>query len=146
VANRGFVLGPMSIKPVNQHETIIWPETLTALGDFPRRVGIALCGASFTLDAGLDSKDNKDAINAHKMQPVISPNRRHTKTPIVIARQFRWFARALYRLRDKVERTFGWQDIYRQRAVSYDRLPEVREGGRLLAYSMIHFRVTFHTS
>jgi transposase len=45
-----------------------------------------------------------------------------------------------------VERTFGWQDIYRKLAVSYDRLPEVRKGGRLLAYSMINFRVTFHTS
>jgi hypothetical protein len=41
---------------------------------------------------------------------------------------------------------FGWQDIYRKLAVSYDRLPEIRKGGRLLAYSMINFRVTFHTS
>ena len=46
----------------------------------------------------------------------------------------------------KVERTFGWQDIYRKLAVSYDRLPEIRKGGRLLAYSMINFRVTFNTS
>jgi transposase len=53
---------------------------------------------------------------------------------------------ALYRLRYKVERTFGWQDIYRKLAVSDDRLPEIRKGGRLLAYSMINFRVTFHTS
>ena len=144
--NHGFVLGPISIKPVNQPDTIILPETLTALVDFTRRVGIDLCGASFTLDAGFDSKDNKDAIKAHKMKPVIYPNRRNTKTPIAIARKFRWFARALYRLRYKVERTFGWQDIYRKLAVSYDRLPEIRKGGRLLAYSMINFRVTFHTS
>ena len=80
------------------------------------------------------------------MKPVIDPNRRHTKTPIAIARQFRWFDRALYRLRSKVERTFGWQDIYRKLAVSDDRLPEIRKGGRLLAYSMINFRVTFNTS
>ena len=43
-----------------------------------------------------------------------------------------------------MERTFGWQDIYRKLAVSYDRLPKIREGGRLLAYAMIHFRVTFN--
>ena len=143
--NHGFVLGPISIKPINQQDTIILPETLTTLVDFTRRIGIDLCGASFTLDAGFDSQDNKDAIKAHKMKPVIYPNRRNTKTPIAIAQKFRWFDRTLYRLRYKVERTFGWQDIYRKLAVSYDRLPEIRKGSRLLAYSMINFRVTFNT-
>jgi transposase len=80
------------------------------------------------------------------MKPVIYPHRRHTKTPVVIARMFRWFDRALYRLRDQVERTFGWQDTSRQLVVSDDRLPEIRKGGRLLAYSMINCRVTFNTS
>jgi transposase len=146
VENHGFVLGPISIKPVNQHDTIILPETLTTLVAFTHRLGIALSGSAITLDAGFDSKDNKDAIKAHKMKPVIHPNRRNTKTPIAIAQKFRWFDRALYRLRYKVERTFGWQDTYRKLAVSYDRLPEIRKGGRLLAYSMINFRVTFNTS
>jgi len=59
---------------------------------------------------------------------------------------FRWFDRARYRLRYTVERTFGWQDTYRKLVVSSDRLPEIRKGGRLLAYSMINFRVTFNTS
>ena len=97
--NHGFVLGPLAIKPVNQQETILLPETLPALVDLTRRVGIDLCGASVTLEAGLDSKDNKDAIKAHQMKPVSYPNRRNTKKPIAIARKFRWFARALYRLR-----------------------------------------------
>lgn len=144
--NHGFVLGPISVKPVNQQDTLILPETLTALVDFTQRLEIDLCGAALTLDAGLDSTDNKDAIKAHKMKPVIHPNRRNTKTPIAIAQKFRWFDRVLYRLRYKVERTFGWQDIYRKLVVSYDRLPEIRKGGRLLAYSMINFRVTFNTS
>ena len=122
------------------------PETLTTLVDFTRRIGIDLCGSSLTLDAAFDSQDNRDTIKAHKINPVIYPNRRNTKAPIAIARKFRWFDRALYRLRYKVERTFGWQDVYRKLAVSYDRLPEIRQGGRLLAYSMINFRVTFSTS
>ena len=83
---------------------------------------------------------------AHDMQPVISPNRRNAKTPIAIARMFRWFDRRLYRLRYKVERTFGWQDTFRKLVISYDRLPEIRKGCRLLAYSMINFRTTFNTS
>ena len=143
--NHGFVLGPIAIKPINQQDTIILPETLTTLVDFTRCIGIDLC-VVFNPGCRLYSKDNKDVIKAHQMKPVIYPNRRNTKTPVAIARKFRWFDRALYRLRYKVERTFGWQDIYRKLAVSYDRLPEIRKGGRLLAYSMINFRVTFNMS
>lgn len=122
------------------------PETFTALVDFTDQLGIDLQGAAITLDAGFDSQHNKEIIKAHHMKSVISPNRRHTKTPIAIARMFRWFDRSLYRLRYKVERTFGWQDTFRKLVISYDRLPEIRKGCRLLAYSMINFRVTFNTS
>ena len=144
--NHGFVIGPISVKPVNQQDPVILPETPTALADFTHDIGINLRGSAFTLDAGCDSQDNKEIIKAHHMKPVIYPNRRNTKTPIVIARMFRWFDRELYRLRYKVERTFGWQDTYRKLVVSYDRLPEIRKGGRLLAYSMINFRMIFNTS
>ena len=140
------MIGPLSVKPINQQDTVILPETLTALMDFTHRIGINLSGAALTLDAAFDAQDNKDLIKAHHLKPVIYPNRRNTKTPIVMARMFRWFDRDLYRLRYKVERTFGWEDTYRKLAVSYDRLPEIRKGGRLLAYSMINFRVTFNTS
>ena len=71
--NHGFVLGPIAIKPINQQDTIILPETLRTLVDFTRRIGIDLCGSSLTLDAGFDSKDNKDVIKAHQMKPVIYP-------------------------------------------------------------------------
>lgn len=140
------MIGPLSVKPVNQQDTVILPATLTALVDFTTQIGIDLSGAAFTLDAAFDSQANKDLIKAHHMKPVIYPNRRNTKTPIVIARMFRWFDRSLYRLRYKVERTFGWEDTYRKLALSYDRLPEIRKGSRLLAYSMINFRVIFNTS
>jgi transposase len=96
-----------------------------------------------TLDSGFDSQVNRNAIKNQQMTPVIYPNRRNTKQPIAIARKFRWFNRDIYRERYKVERTFGWQDTYRKLVVSYDRLPAIRKGCRLLAYSMINFRVTF---
>jgi transposase len=146
VENNGFVLGPLSVKPINQHDTVILPETLMTLVDFTTRLGFDISGSALTLDAAFDSQDNKDPIKAYHMKPVIYPNRRNTKTPIAIARMFRWFDRSLYRLRYKVERTFGWEDTYRKLALSYDRLPEIRKGCRLLAYSMINFRVTFNTS
>jgi hypothetical protein len=87
------------VKPVNQQDTVILPETLTALVDFTHQIGIDLKGSALTLDAGFDSQVNKEIIKAHGMKPVIYPNRRNTKTPIVMARMFRWFDRALYRLR-----------------------------------------------
>lgn len=113
---------------------------------FTHRLGINLAGAALTLDSGFDSKDNRDTIKKQQMKPVIYPNRRNTQKPIRIAQKFRWFDRALYRERYKVERTFGWQDTYRKLVVSYDRLPEIRKGGRLLAYAMINYRVTFSSS
>jgi transposase len=119
---------------------------LTALVDFTHPIGIDLKDSAFTLEAGFDSQAKKEIIKAHHMKPVIDPNRRNTKTPMAIARMFRWFDRGLYRLRYKVERTFAWQDTFRKLAISYDRLPEIRKGGRLLAYSMINFRVSFNTS
>ena len=140
------MIGPISVPPINQQDTVILPETLTALVDCTEQIGIDLAGSAMTLDAGFDAQNNKAISKAHHMQPVIYPNRRNAKTPIVIARRFRWFDRSLYRLRYRVERTLGWQDPFRKLVISYDRLPEIRKGCRLLAYSMINFRTTFNTS
>lgn len=144
--NKGFVLGPISVKPVNEHDWIILPETLGNLLQFTSAIGIELKGSAMTLDSGFDSQDNKARIRASGLVPVIYPNRRKTKEPISIARKFRWFNKILYQQRYKVERTFGWQDTYRKLVISYDRLPETRKGFRLLAYSMVNFRMTFNTS
>ena len=46
-------------------------------------------------------------IKEHGLLPVIYPNRRNAKEPIVIARKFRWFRKEIYKDRYKVERTFG---------------------------------------
>ena len=48
------------------------------------RIGIDLKDSALTLDAGFDSRANKEIIKAHHMKPVIYPNRRNTKTPIVL--------------------------------------------------------------
>ena len=140
------MLGPLSVKPLHQQDTVILPETLTALVDCTDQSGLDLAGSASTLAAGCDAQHNKDIIKAHHMQPVSYPKRRNAKTPLAMARMFRWFDRRLYRLRYKVERTLGWQDTFRKLVISYDRLPEIRKGCRLLAYSMINFRTTFNTS
>jgi transposase len=140
------VLGPIIVKPVNQQDIVILPESLSKLVSFAVSIGLNLQGTSFTLDTGFDSKRNKDLIKEQKLVPIINPNRRNTKDPIAIARMYRWFDKGLYNERYKVERTFGWQDTYRRLAISYDRLEEIRLGFRHLAYAMINFRVTFNSS
>ena len=114
---------------------------------FSKGIGMELSGSALTLDAGFDSKANHHLIREHGVKPVIYPNRRNAKAPIVIARKFRWFDKEIYKDRYKVERTFGWKpDTYRKLALSYDKLKQTRLGFRHLAYSMINFRITFNLS
>ena len=141
--NHGFVLGPLTIEPVNVHDTLPLPDSLTNLMKFTQRIGLDLTCAALTLDSGFDSQANRDALKEHHLKPVIYPNRRNTQKPITIAQKFRWLDRTIYKERYKVERTFGWQDTYRKLVVSFDRLPAIRKGCRLVAYTMINFRVTF---
>ena len=125
---------------------VILPESLSKLVSFATSIGLNLNGSFITLDSGFDSQTNKELIRKQKMKPVISPNRRNAKKPIVIALMYRWFNKEIYKERYKVERTFGWQDTYRRLAISYDRLEETRLGFRYLAYAMINFRITFNSS
>ena len=144
--NHGFIIAPITIKPVNKQDTTILPEALSDFIAFSHRIGMDLSTSALTLDSGFDSKVNHQLIKAHGLLPVIYPNRRNAKEPIVIARMFRWFRKDIYKDRYKVERTFGWQDTYRKLALSYDRLKETRLGFRYLAYAMINFRITFNDS
>ena len=134
------------MKPVNAHDTTILPEAFSDIIAFSKRIGMDLSGSALTLDSGFDSKVNHQLIREQGLIPVIYPNRRNAKEPIVIARKFRWFNKEIYKDRYKVERTFGWQDTYRKLALSYDKLKETRLGFRHLAYSMINFRITFNDS
>ena len=144
--NNGFILCPIIVKPVNQHDSKILPEAFTNLIDFTHRLGIDLSGSALRLDSGFDSKENHNIIKQHGLLPVIYPNRRNAKEPKVIARKFRWFRKDIYKERYIVERTFGWQATYRKLALCYDKPQEIRLGFRHLAYSMINFRGTFNDS
>ena len=137
------------MKPVHAHDTTILPEAFSDIIAFSKRIGnLDLSGSALTLDSAFDSKANHQLIREHGLIPVIYPNRRNAKEPIVIARKFRWFDKEIYKDRYKVERTFGWKpDTYRKLvSLSYDKLKETRLGFRHLAYSMINFRITFNHS
>lgn len=139
-------MSPVTVRPVNEHDTTLLSEAFSELLTFSHRIGMDLSGAPLTLDSGFDSKANHQLIKEQGPVPVIYPNKRRTKEPIAIARKFRWFRKDMDKERYKVQRTFGWQDTYRRLALSYDKLKETRLGFRNLAYSMINFRVTFNLS
>jgi hypothetical protein len=71
-------------------------------------LGLALTGSPRTLEAGCDAPHNQDSIQAHPMQPVLSPQRRQAKTLSAI-----------------VARPLGWHDTVRQFVISAARLPEI---------------------
>lgn len=133
--NHGSIIGPITTQPVNVHDTTILPETFGNIIAFSQQIGRELSGAALTLDSAFDAKANHQLIRAHGLKPVIYPNRRNAKAPLVIARKFRWFDKELYKDGYKVERTFGWKpDTHRRLALSYDKLKETRLGFRYLAY------------
>ena len=125
------MIGPLSVQPSHQHDTGMLPAPLTARVDVTEQSSLDLAGAASTRAAGVASQTNKDLIHAHPMPPVLSPHRRHAKTPRALARLCRWLARHLSRLRSKVERACGWPETLRKLVIRYERLPEMRTGCRL---------------
>ncbi|MCG9126558.1 transposase [Candidatus Poribacteria bacterium] len=99
--NNGYPICPITIKAVNKHDCTILPQALTELIPITPRIGLDLNGSVLTLDSGFDTKANHEIIKEQGLLPVIDPNRRNAKEPIVIARKFRWFRKEIYKDRYK---------------------------------------------
>jgi len=142
VDNKGYIIAPLTVKPVNQHDSELLPESFEKLLDWADLIGIQedLEDSHFTLDAGFDSRANKDLIRDFKLNPVIYPNRRGTKDYTKIEKMFADFPKKVYLERYKVERTFAWKHKYRKLTLRYERLHTTSTGIRYLAYSMINLR------
>jgi hypothetical protein len=56
------VLGPITVRPVNQNDTVILSESLTKLASFSAFIGIDLQGSVLTLDSGFDSQINRKLL------------------------------------------------------------------------------------
>lgn len=137
------MIAPLVVRPVNENDISILPESVDGLADFASLIGLDLKGSYLTLDSGFDSEYNKWLIRSHEMIPVIKPNRRGTKDEQKLEKMFADFNEPIYHQRFPIERTFAWQDTYRKLAVSYERLPSTRIGFKYMAYSMINLRVMF---
>lgn len=131
------------VRPVNNHDSILFPDSVDVLTDFASLISLDLKGSYLTLDSGFDSDYNKWIIQSHGMIAVIKPNRRGTKDETKLETMYTNFNEQIYQQRFAIERTFAWQDTYRRLVTRYEKLIETHVGFKYLAYSMMNLRAFF---
>lgn len=138
IENNGYVLAPLPVAPVNEADTVLLPEGLKALKRVAKLTGLDLTGAYLNLDGGFDSQSNRKAIFNAGMIPNIKENPRNRKTPK--RGRKRWFNAAIHALRERVERTFAWEDKFKRLLLRFEYHQRRHYGMKLMAYTLINLR------
>ena len=138
IDNHGYVLAPLPVAPVNEADTVLLPEGLKGLKRVARLTGLVLEGAYLNLDGGFDSKANRKAIFNAGMMPNITENPRHRKRPK--RGRKRLFNAAMHALRERVERTFAWEDKFKRLLLRFEYHQRRHYGMKLIAYTLINVR------
>jgi len=138
IDNNGYVLAPLPVAPVNEADTVLFPEGLKALKRVAKLTGLGLKGAYLNLDGGFDSKSNRKAIFNAGMMPNIKENSRNRKTPK--RGRKRLFNAAIHALRERVERTFAWEDKCKRLLLRFEYIQQRHYGMKLMAYTLINLR------
>ena len=120
IDNNGYVLAPLPVAPVNQVDTVLFPEGLKALKRVAKLTGLGLKGAYLNLDGGFDSTSNRKAIFNAGMMPNIKENPRNRKVPKRGCK--RLVNQAIQALRERVERTFAWEDKFKRLLLRFEHL------------------------
>jgi transposase len=119
IDNNGYVLAPLPVAPVNTADTVLLPEGLKALKRVAMLTGLELQGAYLNLDGGFDSARNRQR-----------PKRGRK----------RLFNQAIHALRDRVERTFAWEDKFKRLLLRFEHFQRRHYGMKLMAYTLINLR------
>src|SRR5881392_656615 len=138
IDNNGYVLAPLPVAPVNEADTVLFPEGLKALKRVAKLTGLGLKGAYLNLDGGFDSTSNRKAIFNAGMVPNIKENPRNRKTPK--RGRKRLFNAAIHLLRLCVERTFAWEDKFKQVLLRFEFKQQRHYGMKLMAFTLINLR------
>src|SRR6266446_4808605 len=131
IDNNGSVLAPLPVAPVNEADTVLLPEGLQGLKRVAKRTGLELQGSYLNLDGGFDSARNRKAIFNAGLIPNIKENPRHRKT--TKRGRKRWFNQAIHALRDRVERTFAWEDECKRLLLRFEYHQRRHYGMKLMA-------------
>ncbi len=138
IDNNGYVLAPLPVAPVNEADTILLPQSLKALKRMAKLTGLALNGSYLNLDGGFDSKHNRKVIFNAGMIPNIKENPRNRKT--TKRGRKRLFNQAIHQLRDRVERTFAWEDKFKRLLMRFEHIQRRHYAMKLMAYTLINLR------
>jgi transposase len=138
IDNNGYVLAPLPVAPVNEADTVLLPEGLKGLKRVAKLTGLVLEGAYLNLDGGFDSKANRKAIFNAGMIPNITENPRHRKRPK--RGRKRLFNAVMHALRERVERTFAWEDKFKRLLLRFEHIQQRHYGMKLMAYTLINMR------
>jgi len=138
IDNNGYVLAPLPVAPVNEADTVLLPEGLKALKRVAKLTGLGLKGSYLNLDGGFDSTSNRKAIFNAGMIPNIKENPRNRQRPK--RGRKRWFNQAIHALRDRVERTFAWEDKFKRLLLRFEYHQRRHYGMKLMAYTLINLR------
>src|SRR5712692_5339367 len=138
IDNNGYVLAPLPVAPVNEADTVLLPEGLKALKRVAKLTGLGLEGAYLNLDGGFDSKANRKAIFNAGMIPNIKENPRNRKA--TKRGRKRLFNAAIHALRERVERTFAWEDKFKRLLLRFEYIQQRHYGMKLMAYTLINLR------
>jgi hypothetical protein len=123
IDNHGYVLAPVPVAPVNETGMVLFPESLKALKEVVKEVGLDRKGAYLNLDGGFDSTRNRKMIFNAGMIPNIKENPRNRKAPQ--RGRKRLFNEVIHALRMRVERTFAWEDKFKRLLLRFERIPTV---------------------
>src|SRR4029453_19677677 len=102
---------------------------LHALKQVAKKVGLHLRGAYLNLDGGFDSTRNRKMIFNAGMIPNIKENQRNRKAPK--RGRKRLFNAAMHALRERVERTFAWEEKFKRGLLRFADLHRRHLGGRI---------------
>jgi transposase len=111
---------------------------LKALKWIGKQTGLSFKGAYLNLDGGFDSASNRKAIFNAAMIPNIKESPRNRKRPKHSRK--RLFNQAIQDLRDRVERTFAWEDKFKRLLLRFEHLQRRHYDMKLMAYTLINLR------
>jgi hypothetical protein len=120
IDNNGYVLAPLPVAPINAADTVLLPDGLKALKRVAKLTGLVLQGSYLNLDGGFDSRRNRKVIFNAGLIPKIHENSRNRQSPK--RGRKRLFNKAVHALRDRVERTFAWEDKCKRLLLRFEHL------------------------
>lgn len=131
----------MIIKPVNNHDNVLFSESFEKLIETADSLHLDIFNSYLTLDSGFDSENNKVLISYQNLIPIIKPNSRNAgkEKRYAMLDEFEEI-KNIYIERIKIERCFAWKCKYRKLVTRYEKLQCTFMGFRYLAYSMVNLR------